>query len=214
MQTTIIIDEEFKDLLPVLDKDTYAALEENLITNGCRDALILWNDILIDGHNRYEICTKHDIPYNTVNKDFDSREEVLIWIISNQVSRRNLTQMQLSFYRGLHYKADRQIVTNARGINQHSEVDGHNDQQPPTATRLANQYRVSSKTIRRDAAVAEAIEMIGEISPEAKRKILSGEILVDKKKLQVLSAGPKELIEEVAAAIETGAYEKERPAPK
>jgi len=51
----IIIDEEFKALLPALDKDTYAMLEENLLKNGCRDSIVLWGDILIDGHNRYEI---------------------------------------------------------------------------------------------------------------------------------------------------------------
>jgi len=92
----IIIDAEFVGLLPALSKETYASLEENLLLNGCRDSLVLWNNTLIDGHNRYDICTKHDIPFTTISKDFSSREEVLIWIISNQVARRNLNPMQLS----------------------------------------------------------------------------------------------------------------------
>jgi hypothetical protein len=54
----IIIDEEFKSLLPELDPITYSALEENIIQNGCRDAIVLWRGILIDGHNRYRICQK------------------------------------------------------------------------------------------------------------------------------------------------------------
>ena len=87
----IIIDEVFKSLLPVLDDETYALLEENLLQNGCRDSLVLWNDILIDGHNRYELCVKHEIMFNTINREFESREEAMIWIVSNQVSRRNLT---------------------------------------------------------------------------------------------------------------------------
>ena len=99
----IIIDEEFKALLPALDTDTYARLEANLLENGCRDSLVVWNGVLIDGHNRYEICTKHGIPFKTVNKEFSSREAALIWIISTQLSRRNLTPAQLSHYRGLHY---------------------------------------------------------------------------------------------------------------
>jgi hypothetical protein len=74
---SIIIDEEFISILPALDKETYALLEENLIEYGCRDSLILWDNILIDGHNRYEICTKHDIPFNTVDREFNSREDVL-----------------------------------------------------------------------------------------------------------------------------------------
>jgi len=103
----IVIDEEFRSLLPALDKETYALLEANIIENGCRDALVLWNGtILIDGYNRYAICTAHDIPFKTVNREFNSRDEVLIWIISNQVSRRNLTQMQLSHYRDLHYRKE------------------------------------------------------------------------------------------------------------
>ena len=211
---TIIIDEEFKSLLPALDKETYTSLEENLISNGCRDALILWNDILIDGHNRYDICSKNNIPFNTVNKDFASREEVLIWIISNQVSRRNLTQMQLSFFRGLHYKADKKIVKNTGGKNQHSEPDeviGQNVQKPQsqsTVERLGQKYHVSAKTIQRDAKVAEVIDRIGEISPEAKRKILSGDVDVDKRELIGFSSKQKGDIEVLATEIEEGTYKK------
>ena len=184
----IIIDAEFKSLLPALDKETHRLLEENLKEQGCRDALVLWNGILIDGYNRYEICMKHDITFNTIDKEFGSREEVLIWIISNQVSRRNLTQIQLSHYRGLHYRADKKIITNSGGKNQYSEVDYHNDNQPrkikTTAKRLAEQYNVSPITIIRDAKVAEAIDAIGEVSHEAKMKILSSEAIIDKKELQ------------------------------
>jgi len=133
MDNTIILDEEFKDLLPALGTETYALLEENIIQNGCRDSIVLWGNIIIDGYNRFDICTKHDIPFNTIQKEFPSREDVLIWIVSTQVSRRNLTPIQLSYYRGLHYKADRIIVTNASGKNQHLErveVDVHNEHQP------------------------------------------------------------------------------------
>ena len=211
---TIIIDEEFKALLPTLDKETYAALEENLITNGCRDALILWNDILIDGHNRYELCTKHNIAFSTISKECDSREEVLIWIISNQVSRRNMTQMQLSFYRGLHFRTDKKIMKNESGKNQYSEqeeVIHHSDGKPKsqsTSSRLSEKYNVSQATIERDARVSEAIDAIGEISPEAKIKILSGEVDFNKKELRELASKPKEEIETLATKIEDGTYER------
>jgi len=209
----IIIDEEFKTLLPALDKDTYALLEENLIQNGCRDSIVLWGNILIDGHNRYEICSRHDIAFNTINKDFGSREEALIWIISTQVSRRNLTPIQLSHFRGLHYMADKKLL--GRPNKQvPEEKSGHSDhiftdRPGSTANRLAGQYNVSPKTIRRDLKVASAIESIGEVSPPAKKMILSGEAGLDKKKLGGLSEKPKEEIEAVAAAIENGTYEKQ-----
>jgi len=209
---TIVIDNEFRGLLPPLDKETYRLLEENLLQNGCRDALVLWNDTLIDGYNRYGICMEHDIPFSTVNKEFESREEVLIWIISNQVSRRNLTPLQLSRYRGLHYKADRMIIKNASGKNQYSEVKGQNDPKPKsTASRLASQYRVSPKTINRDVKLADAIEAIGKISPEAQQKILSGEVAINKSKLEALLSGSEEEIEVVVAEIEGGTYKRREP---
>ena len=206
----IIIDEEFKSLLPPLDKETFALLEENLLEHGCRDALVIWKGILIDGHNRYEICMMHEIPFNTVEKEFGSREEVLIWIISTQVSRRNLSPIQLSHYRGLHYRADRRIQgTNNQFVNQ-GEKRQNVVFQSSTSKRLAEKYRVSHKTIERDAKVAAAIDSIGEASPEAKRKILSGEVSIDKKVLEGLASRPKEDVVDIAYKIEEGVYEKKK----
>jgi len=208
----IIIDEEFKALLPALDKDTYALLEENLLQNGCRDSIVLWGNVLIDGHNRYEICNKHKITFNTINKDFESREEALIWIISTQVSRRNLSPIQLSHFRGLHYMADKKIQGANNQYVQKSE-SGQNDHPGKTATRLSEQYRVSPKTIRRDAKAAAAIEAIGEVSPTAKKMILSGEASFGKTELRELSESPKDELAAIAAAIENGTYEKQMNAP-
>jgi len=200
----IIIDEEFRDLLPTLDSETYRLLEENLIQNGCRDSIVVWGDILIDGHNRYEICTKHGIPYGTVEKTFDSREEALIWIITTQVSRRNLTPIQLSHCRGLHYKAIKKIQGSKN--RQKDLFIGS------TTEFLADQYNVSPKTIARDVKTATAIDAIGEISHDAKKKILSRETHINRKKLGELSEAPREEIAETASAIENGDYKKEKPA--
>ena len=87
----------------------------------------------------------------------------------------------------------------------------HNGAKPTTAARLATQYLVSARTINRDAKVAEAINSIGQASPEAKSKILSGEVKLDKKALASLVSVQKEDIKSVAAEIEGGTYEKKRP---
>lgn len=86
----IKIDDEFKALIPPLTSDEYSGLEKSLLDDGCRDSLVLWGDTLIDGHNRYEICTKYHIPYETVQRDFESRQSAIEWIILNQFGRRNL----------------------------------------------------------------------------------------------------------------------------
>ena len=90
----ITINEDFAKLIPPLTEDEYSRLEQTILEEGCRDALILWGDILIDGHNRYRICTEHNIPYETRQLEFENREEVLLWIMRNQLSRRNLNDFQ------------------------------------------------------------------------------------------------------------------------
>ena len=86
----ITIDPEFKALIPPLAPDELAQLENNIITDGCRDPLVVWNGILIDGHNRYEICTRHSIEFHTVKMEFGDQSHAIEWIIKNQFGRRNL----------------------------------------------------------------------------------------------------------------------------
>jgi len=90
----IIINPEFKKLIPPMLEEEYKNLERQIINEGCRDAIILWNSTIIDGHNRYEICTKNGIEFNTVEKEFDDEEHAKKWIITNQLSRRNLSDYQ------------------------------------------------------------------------------------------------------------------------
>ncbi|MCL2426165.1 MAG: hypothetical protein FWD05_07490 [Oscillospiraceae bacterium] len=212
----IIIDEEFERILPKLDEQAYAELEENILKYGCREPLILWNNILIDGHNRYSILQKHELPINTIDMEFDSRDEVLIWIISTQIGRRNLNPLQLSFYRGLHYHADKRIVTNATGKNQFVEKEVQNEvvpqsgaqpNMPHTARRLAEEYNVSRNTINRDSQLATAIIAIGEISPDVKMDILSGKTHITRKQLHELSNGKDEDVSDIVDKIINGTFE-------
>lgn len=92
---TITIKQELRLYIDPLTEQEYALLEKSLLSEGCRDALVLWGDVLIDGHNRYEICSKHNLPYKTIQNDsFESIEEVMLWMIDNQLSRRSVTDFQ------------------------------------------------------------------------------------------------------------------------
>ena len=88
------IDPEFKNLIPPLTAEEYAGLEESILSEGCRDALVAWGDTLIDGHNRYEICTRHNIPFEITEMFFPSRDDVKLWMMRNQLARRNLNDFQ------------------------------------------------------------------------------------------------------------------------
>lgn len=86
----LLIDQEFRDLIPPLSAEETANLEQSLLTEGCRDAILTWNNYIVDGHNRYRICTELNIPFRVEARQFDSRNDVCIWMIQNQFGRRNL----------------------------------------------------------------------------------------------------------------------------
>ena len=85
------INQRYKDLIPPLSDDELRNLEESILTHGCRDTIKIWKDTIIDGHNRYAICMKHGIPFKTTPVRFKSQGDAVVWIIDNQLGRRNLT---------------------------------------------------------------------------------------------------------------------------
>ena len=205
----VIIDRDFKFLLPMLDEKAFADLEADILENGIRDSLVLWEGILIDGYNRFKIAQKHDLPFNTVSMEFQSRDEVVIWIIRNQIARRNLTPFQLRYFRGLHYHADRR----SQGYNSPNAQDLSKPQDEVlinTAVKLADKYNVSKSTIERDSRLADALIALGEVSPEAKLSILSGETKVTRAELDALLAGSGETVAEMAESIENGTFAERR----
>src|SRR5437764_1632599 len=91
----ININEDLRTYLDPLTEDEDAALERSLRSEGCRDALVLWGDVLVDGHNRYGICRKHGLPFNTVqNTRFQSIADVHLWMIDQHLGRRSVSDFQ------------------------------------------------------------------------------------------------------------------------
>jgi len=88
------INKKFEELIPPLNADEYEELYQSIKTEGCRDAIITWNDTIVDGHNRYGICKKLNIPFNTLEKMFDDDDIALEWIMRNQFARRNLIDVE------------------------------------------------------------------------------------------------------------------------
>jgi len=93
---TLTVDEEFKALIPPLSVEERQMLEESLITNGCEMPILVWDGCIVDGHNRYAICHEHGIPFAQEEKRFQSRSEVKLWMLRNQLGRRNLNSFQRS----------------------------------------------------------------------------------------------------------------------
>ena len=85
------IDAEFEHTLPASSDAEIEGLTKQLIDEGCRDALVTWDGVILDGHNRYRICHENNIPFTYIEKEFVNRDQAKLWIISTQMGRRNLT---------------------------------------------------------------------------------------------------------------------------
>jgi transcriptional regulator with XRE-family HTH domain len=199
LNTTITINEELRSFIDPLADIEYAALERSLRLEGCRDALVLWNDILIDGHNRYAICQKLHIPFKTVqNTSFSSIEDVQLWVIENNLARRSVSDYQ----RGVLALRKKDIVA-ARSAQRAGEPDkteaADDAAGPPWSTRedVAKAARVSSNTISQieriqRAATPQLVDAVraGTISINAAANVAS---LPEEQQRAAVAGGRKEL---------------------
>ena len=203
----IIIDEEFMRLMPPLNDSEYCSLENDILVHGCLNPLVLWNSILIDGHNRYRIIKEHNLPFNTISLEFNSRDEAISWMITIQIFRRNLTPMQLTYYRGLQYNIEKKI----QGGDRYAQEKPKGQNVPlveNTAERLSEQYKVTSRTIKRDGQIAEVLVAIGKESQEAKNSILTGDTKISRKQLRDMASSSEQDIATTAKEIESGKFEE------
>lgn len=183
---SITVLKELRDFIVPLTKEEFSSLEQNILTEGCRDSLVVWEKannklFLIDGHNRLKICQRHDLPYKIKKVNFSNIEDAKRWMVDNQMGRRNLNPDQLSYYRGMKYLS---LKKNKGGYNKFLSK-GQNALL--TSEILAVQFKVSESTIKRDSRFAQGLEIIGKSNPQLKFKILSGESKVKKADVQILT---------------------------
>ena len=152
--TELTILDELKNLLPPLTAEEFTGLEESILKDGCMSPLIAWNGILVDGHQRYEICMKHKIPFVVRNINFNSLEEAKLWAWEQQKNRRNLTPFQRV---ELALKFKNAIAAKAKENQRFAGGDGgHRIQGEPidTAAKLADIAGVSRNTLRKAEHIA------------------------------------------------------------
>lgn len=207
----LLIDKEFRNLIRPLQRAEYLQLEANILTDGCRDPITIWKGYIIDGHNRYEICTRHSIPFTIVQMEFECREEVIAWICTNQLGRRNITAETTKYLIGMQYEAEKNInkVKNAQGVNQYSS--GYMDKKAKaekqksihrTAQRIASENHVSQATVQKYAEYTRALDEVGRKVPEVVPKILSGQYKISHKNLVELSKLSADNIRKMVLRIE------------
>ncbi|AHV94899.1 hypothetical protein D554_3675 [Bordetella holmesii 30539] len=163
----IEINEELRVYIDPLTSEEYSALERSILAEGCRDALVLWGNVLVDGHNRYEICCRHGVEFRTLqNERFQSMDDVRLWMIDNHLGRRSVSDYQ----RGV-------LALRKKQILQAREPSDSGEAAPeavvPSRQELAREARVSSNTL----AQIERIEQ--QAVPQLVKAVRAGEISIN-----------------------------------
>lgn len=229
---TITINDDLRAYIDPLTPDEYAALERSLLAEGCRDSLVLWGDLLVDGHNRYGICQKHGIPFNTVqNTTFRSMDDVHLWMIDNHLGRRSVSDFQ----RGVLALRKKEIVSARLAqakIKKPAADEGAMGDDSESATAAASQAAVESEppwtrdVVARAARVSSAtlnqIEKIQKTAaPELVGAVKSGVISINAaaavaslpsdKQVAAVAGGKKELREAARQVREARQPPKPKP---
>ena len=220
------IDPEFQKQIPPLTDDEYKQLEENILKEGkLLSPLIVWNSTLVDGHNRYAILQKHpEIYFSTMPLRFENREEAVAWICRNQLGRRNLTPEQKKFLVGKQYSIEHR-KPGGNGNNQYTTATQEavqeelcqNDTIPPTATensvrkQIAERNNVSESYVVRSEKFMRGVEIMEQMMPGTKEKILSGQFKVRDADMHRLARADfpnrKQIVHEIL-------HPEDRPAPQ
>ena len=180
----VTIHPELQALIPPLSTEELAQLEANLLAEGCRDALVVWQEeqVLLDGHNRYALCTKHGLPYTTAPCSLPDLDAAKAWMLKHQLGRRNLTPEQMSYLRGKQYEQAHQ------GHGGDRKSKGQSGPSIETDKHLAEQHKVGARTIKRDAAFSRSVDTVAEaVGPEARQTILARDTKVARQDMQKLA---------------------------
>ena len=191
-QKELKIDPELRDLLPPLTDDEYKQLEKNIVENGFDKnfPIMEWHGFIVDGHNRYSICKKHNIEYVVGTLGYETKDEVMEWMLDIQLGRRNLSPIQriavAEKYRPIYEKqAKERQATSTGGANPQLtpnlvESDKTNNRsENETNSKLAKIANVGKETYR------QAKRVLDSNNEELKNRVLSGKTSI--------SAGYKEL---------------------
>lgn len=205
---SIKIDDAFRKHLLPLDVHEIQFLEESIKAEGCREALTVWQEqgVLIDGHHRYDICTRNGLPYETRSISLADREAVLDWMDKNQAGRRNMTTKDLEIVRGRIYNR-RKKKQGGTGANQHEQSgqSGHS----ATADAVAAELDTSSRTVRRSgqrAAVYDAMLELGDDEAASVARSITRDVIAD-----VHAKPAKQAAEELKEKAKAKAVEKAEP---
>ena len=190
------IDPEFQGKIPPLTFEELNQLEANILRDGrIINPIIVWQGLIVDGHNRYTIARKHpEIPFTVHEKEFASRYEAIIWICKNQLGRRNLTPEQKKYLIGKQYEAEK-CVNGGDRKSSAAKSGGHFDhliKHEKTRGRIARETNTTDSFVRRAEHFAKGVDAAEDAVPGTRQKVLSGEVRPTAAEIASVARAPPE----------------------
>ena len=196
MLQNLSVDPEFASKIPSLREEELKQLEENILADGVViNPLIVWNGIIVDGHNRYRILQQHpEIQFTIYEKEFPDRYAVIAWICKNQLGRRNLMSQQFKYLMGQQYKAEKIAYGGDRKNHapKSSYQNGNLILKEKTCERIAAENGVARNTVIRAEQFANGVDAAEEAVPGIKQEILTGSIKPTEKAVAAIAKAPQE----------------------
>lgn len=215
----LIIDKEFESVIPPLTDEEFELLKESVLNDGeVYHPLVVWNNIIVDGHHRYKILKEHpEVKYRIKERAFENRYEAISWICLNQLGRRNLNDAQKKMLIGRRYKTEKMARGASDGFrgNQHKKsVKGQNVPLPDdvhiTSSRIATEMGTNEKTVRRAEKFVDGVDAAEEVLPGVTKDITSGKIKPKQADVAAIAKAPAEERRQLAENL----YKKPTPEEK
>ncbi|MBR7776930.1 hypothetical protein [Undibacterium rugosum] len=221
---SIVIHDALRAYIDPLTEHEYEALERSLLTEGCRDALVCWGEVLIDGHNRYAICQKHQLPYKVVQNDhFANIEEVQLWMIDNHLARRSVSDFQ----RGMLALRKKEILSTRNQQQQSTSTEPalqESEQAVPVIKPTQSRQEIARVAGISSHAVVQIEKIQRAASPELVRAVRDGSISISAAaaiaslpttEQQAAVAGGRKELQEVARQVrEKNRVQRQQAKPK
>lgn len=170
------IDNEFRRLFFNKSNEKIKKLKASILSNGCINPLPVWNDILLDGYDIYDICIKNDIPFEICEMNFKNRNEAIEWICENQLKRKDLTLKMKAYLIGKLFEAEKILAINQKiPINIITE-------------KISDEYNKYPSTISKYSIFSRTIDKLSESYPDYIKDVLSEKISVSYDNIYKLTA--------------------------
>lgn len=184
MKNTLNTDKSFLLLSIPLPPEQELEFAKRLMREGCREPILTWNGVIVDGHKRYRICTDEGLDFSTEEKSFLSEEEAVSWICRRRIPLFEKKTPPYRYLVGKLYIAQKQIYHEGKNLPEHERTIRLDPKWDRVSFLVAEELHMHRATVESHGMYANAMDQIAEKSWHLFQAILSGQVRLTFKETQ------------------------------